>query len=219
MICGNEMRRNGRFGGEVHDSVRQIFWAKKHREREILMRARPLRLAGSWVVETDPFVDPRGMFARLFCLKELGEICDGRIIRQINLSRTISAGTIRGMHFQRPPCAEAKFVRCNRGEILDVIVDLRQGSSTFRQWHAEHLTGENMRMMYVPEGFAHGFQTLSDDVEMIYLHTAAYCAESESGVRFDDPLIDIKWPMAVREISDRDRNHALLMETFEGLTL
>ncbi len=181
------------------------------------MKLRPTKLSALWIAEAQPIVDPRGAFARWFCARELAELIGSRRIVQINHSRTHRVGAIRGMHFQYPPCAEMKLVRCIRGRVWDVAVDLRQGSSTFLQWHAEELTPESGRMMVIPEGFAHGFQALEEDSELLYLHTAFYAPEHEGGVRFDDPAIGIAWPLDVTDVSDRDRSHPLLDVDFEGL--
>ena len=121
------------------------------------------------------------------------------------------------MHFQYPPSAEMKMVRCLRGRVFDVAVDLRQGSATFLQWHAEELSADNNRMFIIPEGFAHGFQVLDESSELLYLHTAAYNPSAEGGLRFDDPAIGIDWPLTITDISLRDQQHPLLSDEFEGL--
>ncbi len=181
------------------------------------MRFASTTIEGLYLVESDLHTDPRGMFARLLCERELREIGHSRPIVQINHSRTVSPGALRGMHFQYPPYAEIKMVRCLRGAAFDVAVDLRKGSRSFLRWHGEILTAENMRMMYIPEGFAHGFQTLEPETELLYFHTAFYSPEHEGGVRHDDPAVGISWPMAVSEMSDRDRNHPLLGHGFDGI--
>lgn len=183
------------------------------------MKASPLSMTGAWLIETEAFQDQRGKFARFFCLKELENIHKGKAVEQINYSHTELKGTVRGLHFQHPPKTEAKLVRCLRGSVFDVIVDLRSGSETFLQWHGETLSGDNMKMLYVPDGFAHGFQALEDRVEMLYLHTESYDPEYEGGVRYHDPSLCIQWPLTVTEVSDRDRSHPLLTEEFEGLVL
>lgn len=169
------------------------------------------------VVETNKHEDTRGSFMRLFCQQALTEILNGRNIIQINKSVTIQKGSIRGLHFQYPPHAEIKFVRCLKGAIFDVAVDLRKRSRTFLQWHSEILTPENNKMMVIPEGFAHGFQTLDHDSEVLYLHTAEYQTEFEGGVLFDDPKLNIQWPMVCTYISNRDRHHSLIDVHFTGL--
>jgi len=183
------------------------------------MKVSPLNLTGAWLIETEAFQDQRGKFARFFCQKELGKIHKGKPIEQINYSWTVPKGTVRGLHFQCPPKTETKLVRCLRGSVFDVIVDLRSDSETFLQWHGEILSDENMRMLYVPDGFAHGFQAQEENVEMLYMHTESYNPEYEGGVRYDDPRLCIQWPLAVTEVSDRDRSHPLLTGEFEGLVL
>jgi dTDP-4-dehydrorhamnose 3,5-epimerase len=130
---------------------------------------------------------------------------------------TIKKGALRGLHFQYPPQAEIKIVKCVAGRVYDVIVDLRCDSPTFGQWHGEILSAQNMKMMYIPEGFAHGFQVLDENSELLYLHTQFYNPQCEGGVRYDDPMINILWPLKVTEISARDQNHPLLSKDFEGI--
>ena len=142
-----------------------------------------------------------------------------RKIVQINHSRTTKPGTIRGMHYQRPPHAEMKMVRCLRGRVWSVAVDLRQGSPTFLQWHGEELTPENRHMFVIPEGCAHGFQALAADSEILYAVTAPYRPASEGALRHDDPALSIAWPMAVSALSARDIAHPLLTPDFSGLIL
>jgi dTDP-4-dehydrorhamnose 3,5-epimerase len=176
-------------------------------------------IAGLAVVETSPYRDARGAFARLFCTDELVGLVGDRQIVQINHSRTASEGAVRGMHFQYAPHAEMKMVRCLRGRVWDVAVDLRAGSPTFLQWYACELTPDNARMLVVPEGCAHGFQVLEPESELLYLHTAAYAPDAEGGVRFDDPALGIEWPLPVGELSERDRQHPLITKEFQGLNL
>jgi dTDP-4-dehydrorhamnose 3,5-epimerase len=171
------------------------------------------------MVETMPFKDQRGAFYRAFCDQDLAELSQGRTIRQINVSRTEAVGAIRGLHFQFPPHAEMKLVRCLRGRVWDVALDLRRGSATILRWHAEELSLDNARMMVIPEGCAHGFQVLDAGTELLYLHTAHYEPKSEGGVRFDDPAVEIAWPLAATDISQRDSSHPLLTEDFRGITL
>lgn len=176
-------------------------------------------LPGLKVVETTPFNDSRGAFARWYCERELAEIIGNRQIAQINHSRTVTIGAVRGFHFQKPPHAEMKLVRCIKGRVWDVAVDLRKGSQTFLKWYAEELTPANARMMAIPEGFAHGFQVLEPESELIYLHTAFYAPEFEDGVRFDDPTIDIRWPLPFAEVSERDQSYPLIDHAFVGLSV
>lgn len=176
-------------------------------------------LAGVVVVETSPFVDERGMFLRLFCERELAPIIGNRRIVQVNQSCTHTVGAVRGLHFQRPPNAEMKLVRCIRGRVWDVAVDLRAGSPTLLRWHAQELSPNNACMLVVPEGCAHGFQALEPDSELFYLHTASYEPGSEGRVRYDDPAMDISWPLPVKDVSERDAGSSLLSPEFEGIAL
>lgn len=174
-------------------------------------------LAGALVIERRPLGDERGWFERLFCDEELRPALGERRIRQINRSFTAQRGAVRGLHFQYPPSAEVKIVSCLRGEVFDVAVDLRAGSKTFLQWYGERLTAENRRSLLIPEGFAHGFQTLSEDCELLYLHTAAYDAEREGGFDALDPRIGIDWPLPVSQRSPRDEGLPVVPEDFGGI--
>lgn len=176
-------------------------------------------IADVHVVETLPMRDHRGSFARQFCARELNEILGERRIVQINQSRTAEAGTVRGLHYQYSPHAEMKMVRCLKGRVWDVAVDLRADSPTFLKWHAEELAPGSSRMMVIPEGCAHGFQTLETDTELLYLHTAFYKPEAEGGIRFDDPQLGIEWPLPVRGLSERDRHHPRITRAFTGITI
>jgi dTDP-4-dehydrorhamnose 3,5-epimerase len=161
-------------------------------------------IAGLVLLQRHPIGDQRGYLERVFCRDELKAIIGDRDIIQINHTLTAKAGTVRGMHFQHPPHAEMKLVTCLRGEVFDVAVDLRQGSPTFLHWHAEHLSADNHRTLAIPEGFAHGFQTLTDDCELLYLHTAAYQPDAEDGLNALDPALAIPWPQPASERSARD---------------
>jgi dTDP-4-dehydrorhamnose 3,5-epimerase len=164
----------------------------------------PLPFEGAYRIELESIGDNRGFFARMFCTEEFaGHGLETRWV-QCNTSYTASAGTVRGMHFQRPPMAEVKLLRSLRGAIWDVIVDLRLGSSTYGLWHGERLDDNNRSMLYVPRGVAHGFQTLTDDVEMLYFHSAPYSKAHEGGLRCDDPTVSIEWPLERTEQSARD---------------
>ncbi len=174
-------------------------------------------LKGLYIVETNAFIDPRGAFARWFCEEELAALLGKRHIKNVNFSRTVKKGSIRGMHFQKPPHAEMKLVQCIRGRILDVVVDIRAGSPTFLQHYSVALSAENMKMFAVPEGFAHGFQSLEDDSEIMYLVTEFYSPESEAGLRFSDPALKIEWPLLVTDISAKDAGHPLVDDNFVGL--
>jgi dTDP-4-dehydrorhamnose 3,5-epimerase len=181
------------------------------------MKIRQTPLQDAFVIESEPFTDDRGIFARVFCQHELQGILHGKNIVQINHSITKQKGTIRGMHFQYPPKSEIKMVKCLRASVFDVIIDLRQDSPTFLKWHGEVLSAENMKMMVVPEGFAHGFQCLEDNSEIVYLVTQFYSPEHEEGVRYDDPMFNISWPLETTDVSEKDRKHSLLGEKFSGV--
>lgn len=161
--------------------------------------------------------DERGFLSRLYCREELAAIGFTRPIVQINHTLTRAVGTVRGMHFQMPPAAEDKFVSVLAGAVLDVVVDLRVGSPTFLSWHAEELSAVNRRSLFIPRGFAHGFQTLLPDSELIYLHTHEYTPEAEGGLNPLDPRLAIDWPRPIVELSARDRGHAMLSPTFPGI--
>ena len=176
-------------------------------------------LAGVFVAENIAFKDNRGAFSRFFCKRELAESVGGRNIKQINHSYTKTVGAIRGFHFQRPPHAEMKIVRCLKGRVWDVAVDLRKGSPTFLQWHAQELSDSNALMLVIPEGCAHGFQVLAPDSELLYLHTASYTPSAEGGLRFDDPALSIPWPLPVAELSERDKGHPLINKNFKSITV
>ncbi len=171
------------------------------------MRFVETELPGAYIVELEERVDDRGFFARIWCRDEFAEHGLTAELAQCSLSRTAAAGTLRGMHFQRPPHEEAKLVRCSRGAIFDVIVDLRPGSPSLGHWLGVELEESAGRALYVPEGFGHGFQTLVDDVDVVYMISTPYVPEAASGVRWDDPFFAIEWPPAERRVlSARDRS-------------
>ena len=170
-----------------------------------------------FTVELDLFRDDRGWFARTFCKEEFTEAGLEVEWVQMNHSYTAKKATLRGMHFQNPPYVEIKLVRCISGSVYDVAIDLRKDSSTFLKWFGTELSAENKRMIYIPEGFAHGFLTLTDNCEIIYHHSNYYTPEAEGGIKFDEPMIDINWPLAVNEISERDKSHPYLSENFKGI--
>lgn len=172
---------------------------------------------GVVVVETHAYEDERGAFARLYCERTLASVLGARHVVQINRSLTRKLGAIRGMHFQYAPHAEMKLIRCLRGRVWDVAVDIRADSPTFLQWHAEELTPENARMLVVPEGCAHGFQVLEAESELLYLHTAFYEPAAEGGLLYDDPRLSINWPLSATEISRRDKEHAPIAADFAGV--
>jgi dTDP-4-dehydrorhamnose 3,5-epimerase len=163
--------------------------------------------------------DQRGHLSRVFCAEELTQVGWKGIVAQANLTYTRQKGTVRGLHFQYPPHAEVKMVRCLRGEIWDVAVDLRKDSPTFLKWHAEVLSPDNLSALLIPQGCAHGFQSLTDDVEMLYLHSAAHAPASEGGLSVNDPLLSIEWPLTIGEMSARDRSFPFLPHDFKGISL
>jgi dTDP-4-dehydrorhamnose 3,5-epimerase len=168
------------------------------------MKFNPTALPDVWLIELEPVVDGRGFFARTFCIDEFA--AKGLEVRYAQHSVSFSArrGTVRGMHYQREPHSEAKLVHCTKGGILDVIIDIRPGSPTYRRWQSFELSSANKYQLYIPKGFAHGFQTLSDDVEVNYLISTRYSAEHSVGIRHDDPSFEIQWPLPVTEISFKD---------------
>lgn len=178
------------------------------------MDCKPTKIDGVMIAETNVHQDARGGLMRMFCKNDLKWPHD---IAQANYSFSQGKGTVRGMHFQRSPALEAKIVRCIKGAILDVAVDLRKDSPTFLQHVAVELSAENNLALMIPEGCAHGFQTLADDCAMVYLHSAAYAPEHEGGVRFDDPQLAINWPLQPANMSERDQSFALIDENFVGI--
>lgn len=176
-------------------------------------------LAGLVVVETPVRADARGSFQRLFCAQDLADAGHPMAVVQSNLSVTSDRGTVRGMHFQAPPAAEAKLVRCLRGRVFDVAVDLRAGSSTFLRWHGVELSGDRPVALLIPKGFAHGFQVLDGPAELLYFHSAAWTPDCEGGLRHDDPRLGIAWPLPARNLSERDRSHPLLAPDYPGIPL
>jgi dTDP-4-dehydrorhamnose 3,5-epimerase len=181
------------------------------------MKLHATPLAGLYEIDTSPVGDTRGRFTRLFCEQELAAIRPGLHFTQINLSETRGLGALRGLHYQTPPAAEAKLIRCLRGRVFDVSVDLRADSPTFLHWHAVELAGDNDRAIFIPEGFAHGFQTRTDEAHLLYMHTASWAPACEAGLRHDDPRLGIAWPHDVATISERDRSYALIDDTFSGV--
>ncbi len=171
---------------------------------------KPLHLNGAAVITTNPFEDHRGSFNRFFCSDELRELLGGEQIEAVNYSTTNQVGAIRGLHFQAAPFEEIKMVRCLKGKVFDVMVDVREDSPTYLQWHSEILTAEKENMMFIPKGFAHGFQVLEEKSELLYFHTAQYSHDSECALNYKDPKINIKWPLKVTDISSRDESHKYL---------
>jgi dTDP-4-dehydrorhamnose 3,5-epimerase len=182
------------------------------------MRFEETPLAGAFVIEPEPISDNRGFFARLYCTKTFAERGLNPHLDQISMSYNAQAGTLRGLHLQRPPHGEAKLVRVTAGAIFDVVVDVRAGSQTFGRWFGVELSAANHRQLYIPEGFAHGFQTLAADSEVLYHISAPYAPESATGVRWDDPQLGITWPAPQSAtISERDAGLPLLA-SFEPVT-
>ncbi len=171
-----------------------------------------LPLKGAYTIDLEKREDDRGFFARFYCKEEyIKEGLNNKIV-QMNTTLSKEKGTVRGLHFQYPPKAETKVVRCIYGSIWDVIVDIRESSPTYGKWYAAELNDNNRTMMYVPEGFAHGFQTLADNVELLYLHSEFYSKEHEGGLLYADKTVNIDWPLPVSEISERDKSHPILSE-------
>ncbi len=176
-------------------------------------------LVGAYVIELESFNDDRGFFTRTFCQEEFNKIgFEGQIV-QINDSLTRKRGTVRGLHYQIPPASEIKIIRCIQGKVFDVMVDLRSGSHTFMKWYAVELSEDNFRMVYIPQGFAHGFQTLADNAELIYHHSDFYRPEFERGIRYNDPFLTIQWPLPPIMISLKDRQYMLIDNNFKGIEL
>jgi dTDP-4-dehydrorhamnose 3,5-epimerase len=169
------------------------------------MRFLQTEFAGAWVIEIEPICDHRGCFSRIFCVREFAAHGLETNFVQHSLSYSAARGTVRGMHFQAPPHDEVKIVGCVKGAVWDVIIDIRPASPTFGQWRSFELTAENRRQLYIPTGFAHGFQTLSDDTEVRYLISAFYEPSAASGLRHDDPSFAIHWPSPVASISSKDQ--------------
>lgn len=170
------------------------------------------------VIQKTAISDDRGFLSRLYCAEEFRQVGLHKAIVQINHTLTRRKGTVRGLHFQHPPNAEWKIVTCLRGAIFDVAVDIRRGSPSFLRWHGEILTADNLKSLSVPEGFAHGFQALTDDCELLYLHTESFEQQAEGALNVNDPLIGIEWPLSITELSERDRSHPFLQRDFQGIS-
>lgn len=170
------------------------------------------KLRGAFCIDIEPREDERGYFARTFCQKEFAAHGLNPVVAQANIASNLKKGTMRGMHFQFPPSGESKLVRCTRGSILDIIVDLRPESPTYLQHIAVGLDDKTMRALYVPERFAHGYQVLEDNTDAIYLHSEFYHPEAEGGLRYDDPHLGLEWPLPFGLISPRDQTLPLLAE-------
>ena len=174
-------------------------------------------LKGVYLIDLDIFSDNRGSFARTFCKNEFNNIGHHKEWVQLNQSWNTIKGTIRGMHYQTPPFKEIKLIRCIKGAVLDVVIDIRAGSPTFLKHFTVELNEQNRKMIYVPEGFAHGFQTLTDNAELLYHHSEFYVPNSEGGLRYNDPTLGINWPLPVSLISERDLSHPLIDINFKGV--
>lgn len=183
------------------------------------MQLKSLDIPDVFLVSNSSFEDQRGLFSRIFCKKALSECLQHRDIIQMNLSLTYQKGAIRGMHFQYPPHSEMKIIRCIRGRVFDVAVDLRHGSDTFLKWVACELSPKENQAFIIPEGFAHGFQVLEEHSQLLYLHTAAYQPSAEGGIRYNDPRIQIDWPLEPTDLSERDNKHAFISPEFLGIIL
>jgi dTDP-4-dehydrorhamnose 3,5-epimerase len=165
-------------------------------------------IAGLYIVEIEPLTDDRGFFARSFCARDFQALGLETTVAQCNISFNKKAGTLRGLHFQAFPHEEAKLIRCTRGSVYDVAIDIRPNSRTYLKWFAAELNSENRRMMFIPRGFAHGFQTLVDESEVFYLMSEFYHPESGRGLCWDDPVLGITWPLTDPIISDKDRSYS-----------
>ena len=174
------------------------------------MRFTDTDVAGAKVIDPTPHQDDRGRFMRAWCSKEFVEHGIKFVPLQANMGLSVRKGTVRGMHFQEAPALEAKLVRCTRGAMFDVVLDLRQESPSYRKWYGVELSAENGRMLYVPEGCAHGYQTLEESTEMYYMASEFYTPNAARGARFDDPAFGIQWPLAASVVSEQDRNWPLV---------
>lgn len=179
----------------------------------------PTPLTGLMLVQRKAIEDHRGFLSRFYCAEEFRAAGIDKPVAQINHTLTRQRGAVRGLHFQHPPHAETKVVSCLKGEILDVAVDLRRDSPTFLHWHGEILSAANRKSLLIPEGYAHGFQTLAEDCELIYLHTSPYHPESEGALNVADPRLNIAWFLPVNDLSERDRNHPFISQNFQGIVL
>jgi len=179
-------------------------------DSEPVMRFREIEIGGSWVIDPEPHADGRGRFMRAWCRREFIDQGIDFVPVQANMSLSIRKGTLRGMHYQTGPALEAKLVRCTKGSVFDVVLDLRQVSRTYGKWYGVELTDQNGRMLYVPRGCAHGYQTLVDDTETYYMASEFYTPSAACGVRFNDPTFGIQWPLEATVVSEQDRNWPLI---------
>jgi dTDP-4-dehydrorhamnose 3,5-epimerase len=183
------------------------------------MKFTETKLNGAFIITPDIIKDERGFFARTFCRRDFEDHGLNPNIVQCNISFNKTKGTLRGMHYRARSHAEVKLVRCTAGDIYDVIIDLRPESPTFKQWFAVELSADNRKLLYIPEGFAHGFQTLAENTELIYHHSAFHNPDHERGLRFDDPLLAINWPLPVGMISPKDQRYPLSDINFTGIKI
>ena len=185
-----------------------------------MLKITKLRLDGTYVVEPSPFIDSRGIFSRYFCKRELQNIIQDREIVNINYSKNYKKGAVRGLHYQKPPHAEMKMPRCISGKVLDIFVDIRKNSKTFLKSDSVVLSEENQKMLIIPEGFAHGFQSLEDNSQILYLSTEYFYGEHEDALNIKDPHLKIKLPMIISDISEKDDKHDFLnLSKFKGIEI
>ena len=176
-------------------------------------------IAGAYIIDAQPFSDDRGWFMRTYCKAEFAQIGHTEEWVQMNHSFTKEPGSVRGMHFQYPPCAEIKMVRCIAGKVYDVIVDLREGSPSFLKWAGVELSAENRQSLYIPKGVAHGFQVLQENSELLYNHSSAYEPQSEGAILYNDTMVGIVWPLPVSNISNKDLGYKPLDKNFKGIKI
>jgi dTDP-4-dehydrorhamnose 3,5-epimerase len=174
------------------------------------MRFQKIDISGALVINPSPLEDDRGRFLRAWCVREFSDAGIQFLPVQANMGFSVKKGTVRGMHFQVGPATEAKLVRCTKGRIFDVVLDVRADSETYGKWHGVELSQQNGRMLYVPQGCAHGYQSLEDGTEMYYMTSEFYTPGAARGVRFDDPAFGIQWPLHITAVSDQDRNWPLV---------
>ncbi len=174
-------------------------------------------IEGLFIIEPNIHKDNRGSFTRVFCEDELKDVLKENTIKQINHSETHEKGSVRGMHFQYPPDSEIKIIKCIRGRVLDIVVDIRKNSKTFLKTFSIELSADNKKMIYISKGFAHGFQTLEEHSELIYLHTSLYTANNEGSLNIKDSLLNIRLPLDIINLSKRDKETAFLDDKFKGI--
>jgi dTDP-4-dehydrorhamnose 3,5-epimerase len=177
------------------------------------------KISNLYVGERSKFENNVGTFERLFCKDQFKKIGFQNNIVQINRNFTIHTGTLRGLHFQYSPFAEEKVVTCLKGSVFDVALDIRRNSPTFLKWHGEILSESNSKCMFIPKGFAHGFVTLVNNCEILYFHSEFYSSKNEGGILYNDPIINIKWPIEIKHLSERDKKHEKLNSSFKGVEI